>query len=159
MAATPKPRGIRLQLSVGEAVVCVAWMRMMGADSVGYHEHTVAGRGDDPVAASGGAPRRYRDRREGRSSSQRRRLLAVDERRWSAPESERLTSASTESCEGVSWFMLEVLASRSGHLGLTWRFHSSRGAQRLQHRLPSSAWTRRKDSRNGQGTREVSCGT
>jgi conjugative relaxase-like TrwC/TraI family protein len=28
-------------------------MRMMGADSVDYHEHTVAGRGDDPVAASG----------------------------------------------------------------------------------------------------------
>jgi conjugative relaxase-like TrwC/TraI family protein len=27
-------------------------MRMMGADSVDYHEHTVAGRGDDPVAAS-----------------------------------------------------------------------------------------------------------
>ena len=26
---------------------------MMGADSVEYHEHTVAGRGDDPVAASG----------------------------------------------------------------------------------------------------------
>ena len=32
--------------------MCVAWMRMMGADSVDYHEHTVAGRGDDPVAAS-----------------------------------------------------------------------------------------------------------
>ena len=31
----------------------MAWMRMMGADSVEYHEHTVAGRGDDPVAASG----------------------------------------------------------------------------------------------------------
>ena len=28
----------------------MAWMRMMGADSVAYHEHTVAGRGDDPVA-------------------------------------------------------------------------------------------------------------
>jgi conjugative relaxase-like TrwC/TraI family protein len=28
-------------------------MRMMGADSVDYHEHTVAGRRDDPVAASG----------------------------------------------------------------------------------------------------------
>ena len=28
----------------------VAWMRMMGAHSVAYHEHTVAGRGDDPVA-------------------------------------------------------------------------------------------------------------
>jgi len=41
-----------LQLSVGEGVVRVAWMRMMGADSVDYHEHTVAGRGDDPVAAS-----------------------------------------------------------------------------------------------------------
>jgi hypothetical protein len=27
----------------------VAWMRMMGADSVGYHEDTVLGRGDDPV--------------------------------------------------------------------------------------------------------------
>jgi conjugative relaxase-like TrwC/TraI family protein len=27
----------------------VAWMRMMGVDSVAYHEHTVAGRGDDPV--------------------------------------------------------------------------------------------------------------
>jgi len=27
-------------------------MRMMGADSVEYHEHTVAGRGDDPVAAT-----------------------------------------------------------------------------------------------------------
>jgi conjugative relaxase-like TrwC/TraI family protein len=42
-----------LQLSVGKEVVRVAWMRMMGADSVEYHEHTVAGRGDDPVAASG----------------------------------------------------------------------------------------------------------
>jgi conjugative relaxase-like TrwC/TraI family protein len=30
----------------------VAWMRMMGVDSVAYHEHTVAGRGDDPVAAA-----------------------------------------------------------------------------------------------------------
>ncbi len=29
----------------------MAWMRMMGVDSVDYHEHTVAGRGDDPVAA------------------------------------------------------------------------------------------------------------
>ncbi len=28
----------------------MAWMRMMGAHSVTYHEHTVAGRGDDPVA-------------------------------------------------------------------------------------------------------------
>ena len=28
----------------------MAWMRMMGAHSVAYHEHTVAGRGDDPVA-------------------------------------------------------------------------------------------------------------
>jgi hypothetical protein len=27
----------------------VAWMRMMGADSVGYHERTVLGREDDPV--------------------------------------------------------------------------------------------------------------
>ncbi|MGD0595859.1 MAG: MobF family relaxase, partial [Acidimicrobiales bacterium] len=27
-------------------------MRMMGVDSVEYHEHTVAGRGDDPVAAA-----------------------------------------------------------------------------------------------------------
>ena len=42
-----------MQLSVGRGVVRVAWMRMMGADSVEYHEHTVAGRGDDPVAASG----------------------------------------------------------------------------------------------------------
>ena len=42
-----------MQLSVGRGVVRVAWMRMMGADSVDYHEHTVAGRGDDPVAASG----------------------------------------------------------------------------------------------------------
>jgi conjugative relaxase-like TrwC/TraI family protein len=42
-----------LQLSVGKEVVRVAWMRMMGIDSVEYHEHTVAGRGDDPVAASG----------------------------------------------------------------------------------------------------------
>jgi conjugative relaxase-like TrwC/TraI family protein len=42
-----------LQLSVGKEVVSVAWMRMMGADSVDYHERTVAGRGDDPVAASG----------------------------------------------------------------------------------------------------------
>ena len=25
-------------------------MRMMGLDSIGYHEHTVAGRGDHPVA-------------------------------------------------------------------------------------------------------------
>ena len=38
--------------SVGKEVVCLAWMRMMGVDSVEYHEHTVAGRGDDPVAAS-----------------------------------------------------------------------------------------------------------
>ncbi|MDQ2729158.1 MAG: relaxase domain-containing protein [Actinomycetota bacterium] len=30
----------------------VAWMRMMGIDSVAYHEHTVAGRADDPVAAA-----------------------------------------------------------------------------------------------------------
>lgn len=30
----------------------LAWMRMMGADSVAYHEHTVAGRGDDPVSAA-----------------------------------------------------------------------------------------------------------
>ncbi len=30
--------------------VSLAWMRMMGAHSVTYHEHTVAGRGDDPVA-------------------------------------------------------------------------------------------------------------
>ena len=42
-----------MQLSVGKEVMRVAWMRMMGADSVEYHEHTVAGRGDDPVAASG----------------------------------------------------------------------------------------------------------
>ncbi|MGD0442110.1 MAG: hypothetical protein ABSB52_15980 [Acidimicrobiales bacterium] len=42
-----------MQLSVGKEVVRVAWMRMMGVDSVEYHEHTVAGRGDDPVAASG----------------------------------------------------------------------------------------------------------
>ena len=41
-----------MQLSVGEWGGVVAWMRMMGADSVDYHEHTVAGRGDDPVAAS-----------------------------------------------------------------------------------------------------------
>ena len=27
-------------------------MRMMGIGSVGYHEHTVAGRGDDPVAGA-----------------------------------------------------------------------------------------------------------
>ena len=27
-------------------------MRMMGVDSVEYHEHTVAGRGDDPVIAA-----------------------------------------------------------------------------------------------------------
>ena len=33
-------------------VVRVAWMRMMGVDSVEYHEHTVAGRGDDPVASA-----------------------------------------------------------------------------------------------------------
>ncbi len=30
----------------------LAWMRMMGADSVEYHEQTVAGRGDDPVMAA-----------------------------------------------------------------------------------------------------------
>lgn len=30
----------------------MAWMRMMGVDSVAYHEHTVAGRSDDPVAAA-----------------------------------------------------------------------------------------------------------
>jgi conjugative relaxase-like TrwC/TraI family protein len=42
-----------LQLSAGKEVVRVAWMRMMGADSVDYHERTVAGRGDDPVTASG----------------------------------------------------------------------------------------------------------
>ena len=29
--------------------LAVAWMRMMGADSVGYHERTVLGREDDPV--------------------------------------------------------------------------------------------------------------
>ena len=28
-------------------------MRMMGVDSVEYHEHTVAGRGDDPVHRGG----------------------------------------------------------------------------------------------------------
>ena len=33
-----------------EAVGRLAWMRLMGAHSVAYHEHTVAGRGDDPVA-------------------------------------------------------------------------------------------------------------
>ena len=27
-------------------------MAMMGLGSVGYHEHTVAGRGDDPVACA-----------------------------------------------------------------------------------------------------------
>jgi hypothetical protein len=37
----------------------VAWMRMMGIDSVVYHEHTVAGRADDPVAAAA-----YYDSRE-----------------------------------------------------------------------------------------------
>ena len=30
----------------------VAWMRMMGADSVAYHAHTVAGRADDHAAAA-----------------------------------------------------------------------------------------------------------
>ena len=30
----------------------MAWMAMMGLGSVGYHEHTVAGRGDDPVAGA-----------------------------------------------------------------------------------------------------------
>ncbi len=30
----------------------VAWMRMMRMDSVGYHEHTVAHRGDDPVSGA-----------------------------------------------------------------------------------------------------------
>jgi hypothetical protein len=30
----------------------MAWMRMMGVDSVEYHEHTVAGRADDPVIAA-----------------------------------------------------------------------------------------------------------
>ena len=30
----------------------MAWMRMMGVDSVEYHEHTIAGRADDPVAAA-----------------------------------------------------------------------------------------------------------
>ncbi len=34
---------------------------MMGLDSVGYHEHTVAGRGDDPVA---GAQQYYASRGE-----------------------------------------------------------------------------------------------
>src|ERR1700729_515367 len=33
-------------------VVGMAWMRMMGVDSVEYHEHTVAGRADDPVIAA-----------------------------------------------------------------------------------------------------------
>ena len=33
-------------------MVGMAWMRMMGVDSVEYHEHTVAGRGDDPVMAA-----------------------------------------------------------------------------------------------------------
>ena len=28
----------------------MAWMRLMGTGSVGYHEHTVLGRGDDPVS-------------------------------------------------------------------------------------------------------------
>ena len=28
----------------------MAWMRIMGAKSVGYHEHTVLERGDDAVA-------------------------------------------------------------------------------------------------------------
>jgi TrwC relaxase len=28
----------------------LAWMRMMGAESVGYHEHSVLERSDDPVA-------------------------------------------------------------------------------------------------------------
>jgi hypothetical protein len=32
--------------------VGMAWMAMMGVDSVGYHEHTVAGRADDPVIAA-----------------------------------------------------------------------------------------------------------
>lgn len=30
----------------------MAWMRIMGVDSVAYHEQTVAGRADDPVAAA-----------------------------------------------------------------------------------------------------------
>ncbi len=29
----------------------MAWMRMMGSHSVAYQGHTVAGRGDDPVAS------------------------------------------------------------------------------------------------------------
>jgi hypothetical protein len=33
-------------------VVGMAWMAMMGADSVEYHEQTVAGRSDDPVIAA-----------------------------------------------------------------------------------------------------------
>ena len=33
-------------------MVGMAWMSMMGVDSVEYHEHTVAGRGDDPVIAA-----------------------------------------------------------------------------------------------------------
>jgi TrwC relaxase len=39
----------------------MAWMRMMGADSVGYHERTVLGRSDDPV---GGALEYYASRGE-----------------------------------------------------------------------------------------------
>lgn len=35
---------------LGKGCGRLAWMRMMGMDSVGYHEQTVAGRGDDPVA-------------------------------------------------------------------------------------------------------------
>jgi conjugative relaxase-like TrwC/TraI family protein len=34
------------------AVRRVAWMRMMGGDSVAYHERTIAGREDDPVASA-----------------------------------------------------------------------------------------------------------
>jgi hypothetical protein len=36
----------------GWEVTAVAWMRMMGTESVTYHEHTVTGRSDDLVAAA-----------------------------------------------------------------------------------------------------------
>jgi conjugative relaxase-like TrwC/TraI family protein len=38
------------EVDLGRGGTGLAWMRMMGAESVGYHEHSVLERGDDPVA-------------------------------------------------------------------------------------------------------------
>ena len=38
--------------AVNGTVGILAWMRTMGAESIGYHERTVLGRGDDPVTSA-----------------------------------------------------------------------------------------------------------